>query len=218
MRSAAGLVVLGALLSAPGAMLVVTTLAPQPAWVNTEVFVRHHSPIQALPYALGFVLLFGFVFFVAACRALGSTRLPIRSAAALVFTGIYAAVIFINYTLQCAYVPRIVAADPEVAARITMSNPSSLGWFLEMFGYAALGVATWLVAPLFGVTRRGRWISGLLVANGVASILGALCTAAFDRWVFSPSGLVSFVSWNLLVVVCFGGIAAARDAGLATPP
>jgi len=47
----------------------------------------------------------------------------------------------------------------------------------------------------------------LLVANGVVSVVGAACTALFDRWVFSSSGLISFMAWNALIPVCFGLIA-----------
>lgn len=38
---------------------------------------------------------------------------------------------------------------------LTMVNPESFAWSLEMFGYAAMRVATWLLAPAFGGSRRG---------------------------------------------------------------
>ena len=76
-----------------------------------------------------------------------------------------------------------------------------------MFGYAAMGVATWLVAPMFGGGTRGIVIRWLLVANGVLSIIGAACTALFDRRVFSAAGFASFAGWNILVIACFGLIA-----------
>jgi hypothetical protein len=78
-----------------------------------------------------------------------------------------------------------------------------------MFGCAALGAATWLIAPGFRGGRRADLIRHLLVANGVVSIAGAACTALFDRWVFSGAGLVSFLAWNALVPVCFGLVAVA---------
>lgn len=207
LRAASGLVVAGAVLSGPAAMLIVSRAGPQPPWENAEVFVRHYAAVQVLPYVLGFLLLAGFVWFIASCFAIGVSTLRVRAMAAVVFTAVYAAMVFTNYTLQVGYVPRVLGESPAVAAAITMANPSSFGWFLEMFGYAAMGVATWLVAPAFGRTTRGVTIRFLLIANGVVSIIGAASTALFDRWVFSSAGFVSFAGWNVLVIVCFGLIA-----------
>ena len=94
-----------------------------------------------------------------------------------------------------------------------MANPGSFAWFLEMFGYAAMGAATWLVAPAFRGSRRADAIRYLLVANGVLSIGGAACTALFDRWVFSTAGMVSFAAWNALIPVCYLLIATTRGGG-----
>jgi hypothetical protein len=58
-------------------------------------------------------------------------------------------IIVINYAL----------GDPAVAY-LVMSNPISISWTFEMFGYAVLGVATWLIAPTFRDARHGRLISG----------------------------------------------------------
>jgi hypothetical protein len=217
LRAASALIAAGAVLSGPVAMMIVSRSAPQPAWESAEAFARHYAPIQALPYVLGFLLLAGFVWFIAGCFAIAAVTLRVRATAAVVFTAIYAAMVFTNYTLQVGYVPRVLGESPAVAAAITMANPSSLGWFLEMFGYAAVGVATWLVAPAFGGSARGVTIRWLLIANGVVSVIGALCTALFDRWVFSTAGFVSFAGWNLLVIACFGLLALSPiEAALAS--
>ena len=215
LRVSAATIVAGALLSGPIAVLIVVAVAPQPAWTDVDAFARSYSPIQALPYLLGYILLGGFVMFAAVCHALGDSSMRLRTTAALVFTGVYAALVFTNYTIQLGYVPRIVAERPSFLGALTMSNPASFAWFLEMFGYAAMGVATWLVAPLFGGSRRGTLVRALLMANVVVSIVGAACTAAFDGWVFSTSGFASFAGWNILVIVCFATIAVSRDGALA---
>jgi hypothetical protein len=95
---------------------------------------------------------------------------------------------------------------------LTMANPASLAWFLEMFGYAALGVATWLVADGFASGARAGIVRVLLKANGALSVLGAILTASIDEWVFSPTGIAAFLVWNALVIVCFGVIALSDDA------
>ncbi len=217
LRTSAALVVAGAVLSGPVAMFVVAQVAPQPAWTGVSVFADNYHPVQALPYLLGYILLSGFVFFSAACHALAAPPLRTRTAAALVFTGIYAALVFTNYTIQLGFIPRVLSEGPAYVAALTMANPSSFAWFLEMFGYAAMGVATWLVATAFRGSRPADAIRYLLVANGVLSIVGAACTAIFDRWVFSTAGLVSFAVWNALIPACYLLIALTRGGGLEEP-
>lgn len=89
--------------------------------------------------------------------------------------------------------------------------------YKQMFGYAAMGVATWLVATAVRGSRRADAIRYLLVANGVLSIVGAACTAVFDRWVFSTAGLWSFAVWNALIPACYLLIAITRGGGLEEP-
>jgi hypothetical protein len=214
LRVSATLVLMGAVLSGPVAMLVVALVSPQPEWNGVSTFVNNYHPVQALPYVLGYILLAGFVFFASSCHALAIAPLRTRTSAALLFTGIYAALVFTNYTIQLGFIPRILNGRPDYLSVLTMANPESFAWFLEMFGYAALGVATWLLAPAFGGSRRADIIRYLLVANGVLSIIGAACTAVFDRWVFSAAGLVSFAGWNVLVAACFLLIAITSGGGL----
>ena len=217
-RTSGTLVLLGAVLSGPAAMLVVAQVSPQPAWTGVSAFADNYHPVQVLPYVLGYILLAGFVFFSASCHALAPASLRMRTSAALVFTGIYAALIFTNYTIQLGFIPRVLTDRPAYLSVLTMANPASFAWFLEMFGYAAMGVATWLVAPAFRGSRRADVIRYLLIANGVLSIVGAACTALFDRWVFSAAGLVSFAGWNLLIAVCFLLVAMTDGGGLDGPP
>ena len=217
LRASAVLVLTGAVLSGPVAVLVVSQVAPQPAWTGVGAFADHYSPVQALPYVLGCALLTGFVLFAASCHALAGASLRWRTSAGLIFTGVYAALVFTNYTIQMGYIPRVLKDRPAYIADLTMANPSSFAWFLEMFGYAAMGVATWLVAPSFRGSRRADTIRHLLVGNGVLSIIGALCTALFDRWVFSTAGLIAFGTWNLLIAGCYGLIAISPRGGFAHP-
>jgi hypothetical protein len=217
LRTAAALVVVGAVLSGPVAMVVVTQVSPQPAWAGVGVFADHYHPVQALPYLLGYILLSGFVCFSAACHALAAAPLRTRTAAALVFTGIYAALVFTNYTIQLGFIPRVLSERPAYVSALTMANPASFAWFLEMFGYAAMGAATWLVATAFRGSRRADAIRYLLVANGVLSIVGAACTAMYDRWVFSTAGMVSFAVWNALIPACYLLIAMTPRGGLEEP-
>lgn len=100
--------------------------------------------------------------------------------------------IIVIYAVQTTFVPALVTgSSPEDALLIsglTMANPRSLG------------VATWLVAPVF---RRGaleRTTAWLFVANGPVSVLGGFATAASPGWVMTRGGFVAFATWNILVV------------------
>jgi hypothetical protein len=50
------------------------------------------------------------------------------------------------------------------------------------------------------------------------SVIGAACTALFDRWVFSAAGLVSFAGWNLLIAACYLLIATTGGRGMGGLP
>jgi hypothetical protein len=192
----------GAILSGPVAMLVVELSYPQPPWRGPRAFVENYHPVQALPYFLGFFLVGGFVLLIAALHSEASVEQRARSGAALALAAAFAALIALNYILQTTFVPVLVSepASGPILAGVTMSNPRSLGWALEMWGYGVLGVATWLVAPVFegqGVARAARFA---FIANGPASIVPAVWTAFEPGWELGAVGLVSFVVWNLLVV------------------
>ena len=91
--------------------------------------------------------------------------------------------------------------DAPIVAALTMSNPASLAWALEMWGYGVLGVAAWLIAPVFAGRGLERWTRSIYVLNGVVSVLGALATAIVPGWALTTAGVASFVAWNGLVLL-----------------
>ena len=86
----------------------------------------------------------------------------------------------------------------------SMSNPTSLAWAIEMWGYAFIGVATWLVAPVFHGSRLERLTALAFVANGPVSVAGGLLTTARPGWVMTTPGLAAFTGWNLLLAAMAG--------------
>jgi hypothetical protein len=82
---------------------------------------------------------------------------------------------------------------------LSMANPTSLAWAMEMWGWGFLGVATWLVAPVFEGGGVGRAASALCVANGVVSTAGVVWTVLQPGWVHTTGGLAVYVSWNVLL-------------------
>jgi hypothetical protein len=195
---------LGAVLSGPGALLLVELTHPQPPWRNVQTFVMHHHPVQGLPYFLGLFLVGGFVTLLAALHAVACDEHRARSTAALAFGAAFSALVYLNYVLQTTLVPELARSrDPAtlpLLGAITMANPRSLAWALEMWGYGLLGVATWLVAPVFHGSGLERATARFFVANGPISIVSALLTAFAPGWELTTPGIVGFLGWNVLVV------------------
>jgi hypothetical protein len=201
---AATCTLMGALMSGPIALLVVAKTHPQPAWQDARTFVEHYHPMQTLPFLLGFLLVGGFVMLMTSLHTLARAQLRARTQTALVVTAVFAALVLLNYAVQTTFVPALVSSDNattgELLAALTMTNPKSLGWSLEMWGYAWLGVATWLVAPVFAGTRVERAARAAFVANGPISVIGAFWTAARPGWVMTRPGMLAFAGWNALVI------------------
>ncbi|MFO0750546.1 MAG: hypothetical protein U1F43_33485 [Myxococcota bacterium] len=196
----------GILLSGPLGILVVELTHPQPPWADAATFERAFHPIQSLPYLFGFLLVGSLVALLASLHRAASAATKARTTVALVLAAVFASMVFINYMLQTTFVPELARhARPEdhpLVAALTMANPTSLAWALEMWGYGFLGAATWLVAPVFGElapTRLGRATAFACVANGVVSIASAALTAMVPGWEITPGGTIGFAVWNALL-------------------
>ncbi len=210
---AAAVVIVGIVISGPLAVALVEATHPQPAWSSPEVLVEHFHPIQVVPYPGGIVLVGGLVLLMASLHALARPAHRAWANAALVLTAVFAAMIFLNYVVQSAFVPALVRDyDPRNAsllAAVSMVNPRSLTWAIEMWGWGFFGVATAVVAVVFdgdGVERAARTS---FVLNAPVSVIGALATTLWPGWPMTTAGLVSFASWNVLL------LAMAALAGLA---
>jgi hypothetical protein len=200
----------GLLLSGPVALLVVLAVAPQPPWRDLATFAAHYRPIQTLPYWLGIALVGGAIWFVANAAALMPAQRRVWSLLAITLSAAFAAMIAINYTIQLAFVPAALRSGGDLAAALTMANPRSLGWALEMVGYGLLGIATWLLAPGFAGGARARWIRGFLAINGVMSVVGAVATLIDLAWVMTSVGFAAYLAWNFVVAVAM--VLVAVDA------
>jgi hypothetical protein len=215
--SAAG-TLLGIFLSGPLTVALVNLTHPQPPWENAALFARSFHPIQQVPYLGGIVLVGAIVVLIASLHALADEAHRPLTGAALIFTGVFATLIFFNYVAQTSFLP-VLAKDfaPENAGAITalsMANPKSLAWGIEMWGWGFLGVATWLVAGVFHGSRLEHATAIAFIANGPLSIIGAVWTVAQPGWVMTPVGLVMFALWNgLLAVMAVLALVTLRRRG-----
>ena len=199
---------LGIVVSGPLALLVVNATHPQPPWQNAALYARSYHPVQVFPYLGGLLLVVGLVLLVTSVHALADRDLKVRTGTAQILAAVFATFIFFNYVVQTTYLPTLATHyDDRYAATVSMfsmSNPTSLAWAIEMWGYAFIGVATWLVAPVFHGSRLERLTALAFVANGPVSVIGGLLTTARPGWVMTTPGLVAFAGWNLLLAAMAG--------------
>jgi hypothetical protein len=193
----------GILLSGPLAVVLVSLTHPQPPWGGAAVFARSYHPVQLLPYAGGIVLVTALVMLVSSLHAAAPDEQRVSSTGALILTGTFAAFIFFNYVVQTAFIPDLASryepANAPIISTLSMANPRSLAWGIEMWGWGFFGVATWLVAPVFGGSALERATRLTFRGNGPVSVVGALATVARPGWVMTPAGLAAFAAWNLLL-------------------
>jgi hypothetical protein len=93
------------------------------------------------------------------------------------------------------------AGTADLLTAFTMSNPGSVAWALEMYGWGGIGLSYLVAALIFRNTGGERILKALFVTNGVCSIASAGMTSADMNWIFSKAGLVALVVWNLLIIL-----------------
>jgi hypothetical protein len=194
----------GILLSGPLGLLLVALVHPNPAWTTPQVWAANYHPIQTLPFFAGFLLLGGYVVMLAATHQLAEAKDKVYTQIALLFTTAFVTLIFFNYITQTTFLPALARGyrpeyDPIITA-FSFANPQALCWAIEMWGYALLGVATWLTAVVFKRNRVEKITAWLMIANGVYSLVGGFLSAANLGWVMTTPGLVNYSVWNVLVL------------------
>jgi hypothetical protein len=202
-RTGALIALIGFLLSGPVSVTAVYLWKPQPSWVSVELFSLHHHWVQVLPYFFGFILLAGILALVTAWIRQGEPVFGFRFRLCYALTIVFITLVAYNYILQTTFIPHLLKANSElnepVIAAITMANPASLGWALEMWGYAILGVVTWILAALYKDTQPQIYY--LMKINGLLSV-GSLVWAIWSaNWLLTPLGIACYGAWNLVMIV-----------------
>lgn len=190
----------GIIASGPLAIVVVALVQAQPLWDGPALYVDSFHRIQTLPFYFGFLLVVGSILMLVSVYLLSRRRAA--ALAALIFMSIGASFAIVNYVTQTTFIPALVNVyAPELDPVITllsMANPGSLAWALEMWGYGFMGLGTWLAAGFFGTSRLERVAKTLFILNGAVSIFGALIASMDLAGVFTVAGLVGYGVWNLL--------------------
>lgn len=193
-------VLAGIILSGPVGSAFVQIISPQPDWVNVGTYIKNYSVLQTAPFYFGYLLMFGFILFIASLPKPQTDKQRIYDRLAVLFTGVYCFMIGLNYLVQIVLVP-LMLDDTRAIELLATLNARSVFWYVEMTGYGFLGLATWAGAPLFRGGGKRTAIRMLCVANGVLSVAGAVLTYVFKGWVLTMPGLMCYLAWNLLVVI-----------------
>lgn len=196
----------GFILSGHVGFLLVQLINPQPPWTTASDFVAHYSAWQNIPYFFGFVLVGGMLLLAAAHYHNLTTESELQKMHILlsvVWTTIFATLIFFNYICQITFIHHLAThyhpSYDTAIATLSMANPASLSWSVEMWGYAILGVATWLLSAYY--REKNKPIYTLLIANGVLSVASAVLFVLNGRWLLTAVGLAGYFIWNAGMIV-----------------
>jgi hypothetical protein len=177
----------------------------QPAWEGPEVFIAHYHPFQTTTFFSGFLLVISSLLIFIVLYKNSDTANKIAGLSALMINAVFTPIIILNYILQITYVPYLAVHQPagtaDLLTAFTMSNPGSVAWALEMYGWGGIGLSYLVAALIFRNTGGERILKALFVTNGVCSIASAGMTSADMNWIFSKAGLVALVVWNLLIIL-----------------
>lgn len=192
-------------MSGPVAFLIVNLVKPQPAWSSPAVFAENYGTIQDLPFYFGFLLIGGMLMLAAGHYlnfAEEDDAKKFHLLVSLCWTIIFCSLISFNYICQTTFIHNLALNyKPEYEFAIStfsMSNPMSFCWANEMWGYAFLGIATWLMAGYY--RNKNSFIRSLLITNGIVSLTGAIWTITDVSWVMTTVGLVAYFAWNVLMI------------------
>ena len=204
-RTGAWIALAGFILSAPIAFTLVMLIAPQPEWASVAIFKVNYHHIQELPYYLGFILISGMVVLVYSHKPEIAGHPAIQSEIRLsrVLISIFATLVIFNYICQTTFIPHLVkdpsSMNDSMIAAFTMSNPGSLSWAIEMWGYLIMAKALWL---LRGCYREQKTIlPSLFVANLIMSMISVAWTIIDPDWVGTTLGLILYFGWNILMIM-----------------
>jgi len=201
LRLGAMLQIIAIVLLGPLFVKIIAAISPQPPWAGMETYIAHYSLLQSIPYWGGFILIIGNILFVVSSGRLSNIKETALYPLALITVTIYSSLVALNYTLQVAYIPAAVQSSSLGIELFSMDNPNSIAWSIEMYAYAILGIAMWLVSPSFRGNRVKDLIRYLLVFDAIISISGAFFAIVFIGGMLDEGSLVGYYFWNLLILV-----------------
>lgn len=197
---------IGYLMSGPIGFLIVYFTKPQPAWVSSKVFVDNYHTVQDIPFYFGFLLIGGKLILVGGHflnYQEDNEKKKLHLLVAFGWTIAFFTLIAFNYICQTTFIHNMAlhykSEFDSAISTFSMSNPMSFCWANEMWGYAFLGIATWLMSGYYA--GKNNTIKILLIINGIVSILSVIWTIVDVNWMMTTIGLTAYFSWNVLMIL-----------------
>lgn len=170
--------------------VLVGILAPSAlSWEGYSQFVAGYSPWPTLVVlAPPFVVAVAFPLLILAIYATAPEERKPFALLALVFAGIYTAVLGAAYWLQLTTVPwNMVRGSADGIAPWVVWNPAGFFWSLETFGYFAMGLSCMFAAFAHRRDSLPRGLRYGLLAMGPLGLF--FLTTSLKDLVFDPTPL-----------------------------
>jgi hypothetical protein len=189
--------------------LVIAFFTPTMIWHDYASFLASYNPwFTAAALIPVFAVTFIFpVLVFAIYQTVPEGRRPLVILA-LVFAGIYTAVLGMAYWLQLTFVPQsLVEGNSSGLALWVVWHPRGFFWAYESFGYFAMGLSGLFAGLAFagnGLARRVRWS---LVAMAVVGVV-FMINEALGSSTPGPLPQICFLAW--VIVFSFAAISLAQ--------
>ena len=143
-------------------------------WSGIEGYARTFDSLQMVQLVPVLLLAPTVVVLITSIHTVASDTRRVFSMIAVVFSGVYAAIIATNYMIQLFVVRlNVLSNDLEGLSLLAMGNPNSVFVALETVGYGFFGLAMLSIGAVFKGELQA-WISGLFITSGITGILGAV--------------------------------------------
>src|SRR3990172_4777914 len=184
------------------AAAIASCLAPLPSWDGIESFAEAFRTMHILPGAFALFLIPCLVALMATIYHVSSEDRRLYGLLGLVFSLVYASLLGVNYAVQLVVLrPNLLRGETEGMALFALTNPFSVFWDLELFGYGFMMLSLITAAFVFARIGLEGWVRKLFLLNGPVNILATVAFAVFLNPVIV---FVSLPVWSILFPVSAG--------------
>ena len=147
----------------------------------------------------GFVLVPSFIFLVICIHSYYGDKTHPYSLAGISFSIMYGVLIGFNYYMQLTLKPKGLSG----LDLLSMNNPNSIMWVIEILGYFFMGLSTLAMAPVFGSTAVEKVVKYVFILNGLLGIGGLIGYALNFNLSIMFFGLIL---WNIVMPIGTGAL------------
>jgi hypothetical protein len=139
------------------------------------------------------IVLFSSIYFISPISK------KYQSLLALIFTSIFVPLVCINYYIQFTAVrENILSGNISDVAMFIHQNTNSIVFAFDVLGYLFLGIASFLIAPIFNSSKSEVYIKVLFNLYGLISVTGVIGHIIGNQFILSIYGaLMSLVLFIL---------------------